>query len=167
MEKIYRTAVVGLTGIGARRAPVESDGLRRPMGRSHVSAYVTHPRTELVAVCDLRREALEEFRETWDDLTNTAIYSDFGNLLSNEKPDIVSVVTGDHVHADLTVTAAESNVQAIFCEKPIATTLEDADRMISACARNGVLLSVDHTRRWSALFSDCLLYTSPSPRDRG
>lgn len=62
MKKIYRTAVVGLTGIGDRRAPVESDGLRRPMGRSHVSAYVTHPRTELVAVCDLRREALEEFR---------------------------------------------------------------------------------------------------------
>ncbi len=62
MEKIYRTAVVDLTGIGDRRAPVESDGLRRPMGRSHVSAYVTHPRTELVAVCDLRREALEEFR---------------------------------------------------------------------------------------------------------
>lgn len=58
MENIYRTAVVGLTGTGAIHAPIESAELRRPMGRSHVSAYVTHPRTELVGVCDLRREAL-------------------------------------------------------------------------------------------------------------
>ena len=41
----------------------------------------------------------------------------------------------------------------MFCEKPIATTLADADRMIDACERHGVLLSVDHTRRWRPLFT--------------
>ncbi len=152
MEKQYRAAVVGLTGIGARRPPAGSGGLRRPMGRSHVSCYVEHPRTEMAAVCDLREEALDEFRETWPDLPEVAIHTDFGELLAKERPDIVSVVTGDHVHADLTVAAAESGARAVFCEKPIATTLEDADRMIAACERNGVLLSVDHTRRWAPAF---------------
>lgn len=152
MEKQYRAAVVGLTGIGARRPPAGSGGLRRPMGRSHVSCYVEHPRTELAAVCDLRSEALDEFRETWPDLADTAVHADFGEMLAGERPDIVSVVTGDHVHADLTVAAAESGARAVFCEKPIATTLEDADRMIEACERNGTLLSIDHTRRWAPAF---------------
>ena len=153
-NKQYRAAVVGLTGIGARRPPIATGGLRRPMGRSHVSCYVEHPRTELVAVCDIRSEALDEFRETWPELSDVALYTDFAELLANEQPDLVSVVTGDHVHADLTVAAAESGARAIFCEKPIATTLEDADRMIAACERAGVLLSVDHTRRWGAAYSD-------------
>jgi predicted dehydrogenase len=152
-NKQYRAAVVGLTGIGARRPPIATGGLRRPMGRSHVSCYVEHPRTELVAVCDIRSEALDEFRETWPELSDVALYTDFAELLANEQPDLVSVVTGDHVHADLTVAAAESGARAIFCEKPIATTLADADRMIDACERHGVLLSVDHTRRWRPLFT--------------
>lgn len=154
MEQQYRAAVVGLTGIGARRPPAGSAGLRRPMGRSHVSCYVEHPRTDLVAACDLRAEARDEFRETWPELTGAAVHADFGEMLAAARPDIVSVVTGDHVHADLTVAAAEAGARAVFCEKPIATTLQDADRMIAACERNGVLLSIDHTRRWAPAFSE-------------
>ena len=154
MEQIYRTAVVGLSGIGARRAPVNSGGLRRPMGRSHVSCYVEHPRTELVGVCDLRAEALDEFRKTWPDLSDVAIHTNFGDLLAEQQPDIVSIVTGDHVHADLTVASVEAGARAVFCEKPIATTLEDADRMIEVCQRHSVPLSIDHTRRWGATYSE-------------
>ena len=149
----YRAAVVGLTPIAANRQPRRPGGMRGIMPRSHVDSYVAHPRTEVVAVCDLRPEALAGFRETWADVCpNTATYTDFGELLAQERPDIVSIVTGDHLHADLTVAAAESGARAVFCEKPIATTLEDADRMIAACERHGVLLSIDHTRRWTPLF---------------
>ena len=146
--------MVGLTGIGIRRAPAQSGGLRSIMPSSHVDAYVSHPRTELAAVCDLRPEAIDEFHRTWSDrCPGTATYHDFGELLARERPDVVSIVTGDHLHADLTVAAAESGARAVFCEKPIATTLADADRMIDACERHGVLLSVDHTRRWRPLFT--------------
>ena len=99
-------------------------------------------------------EAIDEFHRTWSDrCPGTATYHDFGELLARERPDVVSIVTGDHLHADLTVAAAESGARAVFCEKPIATTLADADRMIDACERHGVLLSVDHTRRWRPLFT--------------
>ena len=154
MTTSYRAAIVGLTGIGIRRQPAQSGGLRGIMPSSHVDAYVSHPRTELAAVCDLRPEAIDEFRRTWSDrCPGTATYHDFGELLARERPDVVSIVTGDHLHADLTVAAAESGARAVFCEKPIATTLADADRMIDACERHGVLLSVDHTRRWRPLFT--------------
>ena len=67
MTTSYRAAIVGLTGIGIRRQPAQSGGLRGIMPSSHVDAYVSHPRTELAAVCDLRPEAIDEFRRTWSD----------------------------------------------------------------------------------------------------
>jgi predicted dehydrogenase len=79
------------------------------------------------------------------------LYTDYKEMLRKEQPDLVSVVTPDHLHADITVAAAEGGAKAILCEKPIATTLADADRMIAAAEANNVLLSVEHTRRWSPI----------------
>jgi predicted dehydrogenase len=42
----------------------------------------------------------------------------------------------------------EAGVKGIYCEKPIATTLADADRMIAACQARNVPLLINHTRRW-------------------
>ncbi len=154
MKKTYRTVLVGLTGIGARR-PVDPEGipLYGPMPPSHASAYHQHPQTELVGVCDLRPEALDTFQTDWQDVWPEAgVYTDFGEMLREQTPDIVSIATSDHAHAELCVQAAESGVRAILCEKPIATTLADADRMIEACERHGVPLSIEHTRRWDPCF---------------
>ena len=151
----YKAVIIGLTGIGARR-PEEPRGVPLFGGvpRSHAAAYHHHPQTEVVGVCDIRPAALDEFRQTWGDLwPNVRVYTDYQELLVKEQPDLVSVVTPDHLHADITVAAAEEgSVRAILCEKPIATTLADADRMIAAAAANNVLLSIEHTRRWSPLF---------------
>ena len=87
--------------------------------------------------------------DVWPDVR---CYTDYRELLEREQPDIVSVVTPDHLHADITVEAAHGSARAVLCEKPIATRLADADRMIEVTAREGVLLSVEHTRRWSHEF---------------
>ncbi len=147
----YRSVIVGLTGIGARR-PAEP--LQMPFygakARSHAAAYQQHPQTDLVGVCDLRQEALDDFRANWaDEWPDMHYYQDYREMLAREQPDIVSVVTPDHLHADITVDAIQGSARAILCEKPIATTLEDADRMITAAEKNDVLLSIEHTRRWS------------------
>ena len=83
--------------------------------------------------------------DVWPDMH---YYTDYREMLEKAKPDLVSVVTPDHLHADITVDAANSGAKAILCEKPIATSLEDADRMIAAVEANEVILSVEHTRRW-------------------
>lgn len=150
----YKAVIIGLTGIGARR-PLEDESLPLygVMPRSHAAAYYRHPQTEVVGVCDIRQEALDNFKADWDDVwTNVGTYTDYLQMLDETQPDIVSVATPDHLHADITVDAANGSARAILCEKPIATTLADADRMIAAVEANNVLLSIEHTRRWSPNF---------------
>ena len=150
----YRAVIIGLSGIGARR-PEEDEHLPvyGPMPGSHAGAYDRHPQTEVVAVCDLREEALADFKSQWGDVwPDVRLYTDYRELLQAEKPDLVSVATSDHVHADMTVAAAESGARAILCEKPIATSLEDADQMIAAAEANGVLLSIEQFSRRAMLF---------------
>jgi len=150
----YKAVIIGLTGIGARR-PAESPDLPLygAMPRSHAAAYYRHPQTEVVGVCDIRQDALDAFKADWHDIwPDLHYYTDYREMLETEQPDLISVVTPDHLHGDITVDAANGSTRAILCEKPIATTLADADRMIAAAEANNVLLSIEHTRRWSPTF---------------
>lgn len=147
----YRAVIIGLTGIGARRQQ-EPAGLPiyEAIPRSHASAYYRHPQTEIVGVCDIRQDALDDFKRDWQDVwPDMHYYTDYRQMLAQEKPDLVSVATSDHLHADMTVEAANGGARAILCEKPIATSLADADRMLAAAEANNTLLTVDHTRRWA------------------
>lgn len=146
----HRAAIVGLTGIGAAR-PAEHPLVAAP--RSHAAAYHRHPHTELVAVCDKNPAALAQFRQTWQDVwPQLRYYEDHREMLSDARPELLSVVTSDHAHADIVVDGALGSPRAILCEKPIATTLADADRMIAACEEHDTLLSIEHTRRWNPAF---------------
>ena len=51
-------------------------------------------------------------------------------MLEQEALDVVSVATYAPSHAEITVGCAARGVRAIYCEKPMATTLRDADRML-------------------------------------
>jgi predicted dehydrogenase len=146
----YRAAIVGLAGISADRpAETPQHALYGLMPRSHAAAYHLCPQTEVVAVCDVRPELLQAFQQQWQDVwPNLRLYTDYRDMLARERPELVSVATPDDLHADMVVDAAQGGARAILCEKPIATTLADADRMIAAAEANGVLLSVEHTRRW-------------------
>ncbi len=153
-QRPLRAVIVGLTGIGAARPTSDpAQPIFHPTPPSHAAAYQRHPRTQLVAVCDLRADALESFRRTWQDVwPDLRYYTDYALMLREQQPELISIATSDHAHADLCVAAAESGARAILCEKPIATTLADADRMIAAAAERGVLLSIEHTRRWDPLY---------------
>ncbi len=133
----YRVGVIGCRGIGAR----------------HASGLVGLTNVELVAACDISQSTLESFKEHWkDEWPNIALYTDHQEMLARENLDIVTVATSDHRHADLVVNAANAGAKGVFCEKPMATSLVDADRMIEAVERNGAILSIDHTRRWQPLW---------------
>jgi predicted dehydrogenase len=148
--KTYRAAVVGLTGIASSPPKPAADAvLEHEAPGSHVSAYAYHPQTTVAAVCDLVPDLLQRFHDTWGETFPQAnTYTDYREMLRAEQPDLVSVVTSDHRHAQMVVDAVEAGVKGIFCEKPIATTLADADRMIAACSAHNVPLVIDHTMRW-------------------
>ncbi|MHC5036470.1 MAG: Gfo/Idh/MocA family protein [Planctomycetota bacterium] len=67
-------------------------------------------------------------------------------LLAEEAVEAVSLVVPNFLHADMAVAASEAG-KACFVEKPIANTVDEAERMINACASKGVLLSVGHNFR--------------------
>lgn len=92
----------------------------------------------------------EQYTAAFPDLR---IYSSHKEMLAAEDLHIVTCGVSDHRHAEIVVDAANTpGVQGIYCEKPLATTVEDTDAMLAACEANGVVLSVDHTRRFTPLW---------------
>ena len=152
-NRIYRVGIVGAsTGI-ATGVPHPGYGpVRREVIASHTAALELVPRVDLVGICDLLPEVLDQFASNWSDRwPETRRYVDYREMLARENLDVLAVATPDDRHADIVVDGVRAGVKAVLCEKPLATSLEDADRMIQACEENGVVLTVDHTRRFSPL----------------
>jgi UDP-N-acetylglucosamine 3-dehydrogenase len=102
---------------------------------------------ELVAAAEVVPEKLAAFGQTWE---VSGLYATCEEMLERERLDVVTVCTRNHQHVEPTIAAAEAGVRAIFCEKPLALSLGEADRMIAACARAGAPLCVDHSMRFEA-----------------
>lgn len=115
---MFRAGIIGLGRIG-----VEFDDC-------HASAYIDCPDTDLVASCDIKKEAL---------------YRDYMEMVRKEKLDIVSVCTPPETHCQIVCDICPF-VKAIYLEKPIALTLEDADKMIAICRATRVILLINHQR---------------------
>ena len=127
------------------------------LGAAHAYAYAHSHQYELVAVCDINPAVFSYSYERAEIEPGSIVeYTDYRLMLARENLDVVSVATPDHLHADVTCEASEAGVKGIFCEKPLATTLEDADRMITTVERNGTRMSVDHTRSWVPRYREVL-----------
>ncbi|MGC4190990.1 MAG: Gfo/Idh/MocA family oxidoreductase [Thermomicrobiales bacterium] len=149
-----RCGLVGLTFIASAPAVPTITGGRGILPYSHASALARMPhQIELVAICDIVPAMIDRFTEqwgtTWPDLRT---YLNVHEMIAKEDLDIIAVVTPDDRHADIVVAAANAGIPAIMCEKPLATTLADADRMIAAIEANGTLMTVEHTRRWDPYY---------------
>lgn len=68
-------------------------------------------------------------------------------MLDRERPEIVSIASPPDLHAQQIVDCAEHGVRGIFCEKPLAPTLREADELIRVCEERGVKLTINHARR--------------------
>ena len=160
----YRAAVIGLGwmgmlyDLGARSGTWNVDDIDRPtpeldvhrrfhhhdhpgeegLPDSYAEALSDRPDVELVAAAERDPKRLQVFTERYG---VEAVYADAGEMLRQEKPDIVAVATNTKHRADLTCLAAECGARGIFTEKPMAHTLEEADRMVATCARTGTALN--------------------------
>jgi predicted dehydrogenase len=149
----YRVGVVGLSGIASAPAPQAPTFFGSAHPHSHIACYANHPQTEVVAVCDLVSELFDNFQRQWGcTWPHVKRYTDYREMLANEHLDIVSVATPDHRHAEVIFAAVPAGVKGIYCEKPMATTLADADQMIALTEEHGVAMVINHTRRWYATY---------------
>lgn len=117
------------------------------MGRSEAKLVPQIPGARLVACCDVSPEAA---RRAAQELQVPA-FTDPAEVLHSPEVDAVIVATPNGLHTDLVCDAAAAG-KHIFCEKPMAFTVVECDRMIAAAERHGVRLMVGHVLRLLPLF---------------
>ena len=148
---VHRAAIIGLGFIGAGDQ-VSGDAIGgqkvTALDGTHAEAFLRHPRVTLVAGSS--RDAGR--RERFTQRTGVTAYPDWRDMLDREQPEIVSIATYAPSHAEITLACAERGVRVIYCEKPIATRLPDAERMLAACEKAGALLVINHNRRFNASY---------------
>jgi UDP-N-acetylglucosamine 3-dehydrogenase len=128
--------------VGLLKAAVIAAGSQ---GRVHAAGYRADPRTTLVAVADVSREAAEALSA---DLDIPQVFTDYEELLSVAKPDILSICTPPASHLAIVRAAVAAGVRAIHCEKPIALSYGDALDMVALAEEAGVQLTFNLQRRF-------------------
>jgi predicted dehydrogenase len=116
------------------------------MGRRHVTA-ARSAGFEIAGVFDLSAEALASTRAECN-VDAALTFGDAAAMLKAVRPDAIVVSTTAPSHGEFVCAAAEGGVRYILCEKPMATSVAECDRMIAACRAAGAKLAVNHQRRF-------------------
>lgn len=114
----------------------------------HLNAYKNNPNVEIYALCDINEERVKAAAEKYG---VTRIFTDMHEMLKLEEIDAVSVCTWNSQHAPCTIAALDAG-KHVICEKPMATSSEEARAMKAAADRNGKLLMIGFVRRFG---NDC------------
>lgn len=115
------------------------------MGNRHALAWSALPNAQVAVVVDPNEARARSLAHKVGAL---CWFSDYASALALPELDVVSVCIPTAAHAEVTIAAANAG-KHVFCEKPIALTLEDADRMIAAARENHVKLGIGLVRRYS------------------
>lgn len=128
------------------------------MGRSHALAYHRNPAFDLVGLVNRSVPVLDPA------LNGYAITPDFHEALHRLKPDLVCVSTYSDSHADFACAAMEQGAH-VFVEKPLATTVADARRVVECARANGRKLAVGYILRhhpsWMRLIAEARALGGP------
>jgi predicted dehydrogenase len=112
------------------------------LGRHHARIYEEMEGTELAGVVDIRRERAEEIAQ----VHHTQAFTDYHELFG--RVDAVSLAVPTVDHAQIGVNLLEHGID-VLVEKPLATSLEDARRLIETAARSGRILQTGHVERFN------------------
>ena len=102
------------------------------ISRLNAPGYLLHPRCEVVALCDARPERAKRRAAEWG--ISPRLYSDLAQVLDDPGVDAVELLTPTYVHADQIVAALAAG-KHVSCQKPLAITVAEADRIAAAVAR--------------------------------
>ncbi len=107
----------------------------------HVMALRAVPGVTLAAICDLDRAKAAAIAERF---AIPGVYTSLKEMAAAEKLDVVHVLTPPAFHALVAIEALELGLH-VFVEKPLATTVEDCDRIADAARRAGKTVGVNHS----------------------
>ncbi|WP_226037769.1 Gfo/Idh/MocA family protein [Aquibacillus saliphilus] len=123
-----RVAVIGCGSIAKNR---------------HLLEYHNNQTVDIVAVCDIVEERVQEAAKKYD----ARAYIDYQQLLKEEQVDAVSVCLPNNLHAPVSIAALIGGSH-VLCEKPMATSREEAENMIDTAKANNKKLMIAHNQRF-------------------
>lgn len=123
---------IGIIGAGARMSVT-------------TAAHQPGKGSQVVAIADPKPEAIEKARKCFG--SDVFAASDWRHLLDRSDIDAFFVVTPDFLHEEQTIAVLETN-RPVFCEKPLAISIEGCDRMLATAQRVRQRLFVGHNMRY-------------------
>lgn len=116
------------------------------LGAQHVQFLADQPKVRVVAVADIRRERAEEIGGQ----VGAKAYVDYERMLQEHSLDVAVVATPDPLHKAPVLAAIGAGVPNVIQEKPMATTVADAEEMLEAAERAGARIFINYANRGSA-----------------
>jgi predicted dehydrogenase len=114
-------------------------------GQKHFPGMKQEQGVEMTAFCDIVRERAEKGAKEYG-APGAKVYTDYRELLEDKTLDAVHVLTPNVSHSEITVAALEAG-KHVLCEKPMAATTADAQKMLDARDRSGKLLTIGYQYR--------------------
>src|SRR5271157_4448006 len=111
----------------------------------HAPEYAENPEAEIVAYYDPKTPRAEKLAG----LYGGKVVKDYTAIIEDKTIDAISDCSTNEMHHLITTKALKSG-KHVLCEKPIATTLEDAQEMLDAAQKSGKILMIGHNQRLAA-----------------
>ncbi len=149
----YKAGIIGtggVAGMGLLGMHDEEQIGSEKIEASHAGGIDAADDIELVAIADIDEEKLARFGDAWE-IPESGRYVGHEAMLSAEDLDVISVCTPSFLHAEHVIDTAEAAnaPDLIWCEKPIASSVSDAETMIDVCDREGIELLINHSFRFT------------------
>jgi len=148
-----RAGIIGTGGIAGMGIlgmhDAEEIGFKR-FEESHAGGYESSDDIELVAISDVDQERIENFGAAWN-IPSEHQYTDHLEMLRSSDLDVLSICTPTYLHHEHVRDAVDvkPDLSVIWCEKPIASSVADAEMMIESCEQADVELIINHSFRFT------------------
>jgi len=113
------------------------------MGKTHAWCYKALQNVSVVGVFDIQQDKAKEIAN----LTGARVFTDANELINNKEIDAISIFLPTHLHKEFVIKSTQAK-KHIFCEKPFALTVKDAEEMIRETKKAKVKLMIGMVLRF-------------------
>jgi predicted dehydrogenase len=125
----HKPVGIGLVGAGG-------------FGRFCLEVFAAMPEVRIAAIADVDETRAHELASKY----GAHAYHSVNDLLRDESVQIVALNTPPYLHAEQGLSSLQAG-KHLFCEKPLALTVEDGEKLLRTAAENNLLLTVDYVMR--------------------
>ena len=119
------------------------------MGRNHARIYAELDKSNFVAIADRNLDTAQKVARIY----GVKAYADYREMLSKEKPNIVSVVVPTIAHKEVACEVISRGIN-LLVEKPIASTIQEGQQIMGLAAEKQVKLTVGHIERFNSAVTE-------------